>query len=65
MRIRSQLGRGTIVWLRLPADADDADAVEAAAAGNAEAPRAPRRLGSANLVQKLDQLPIERLRAAG
>lgn len=65
MRIRSQLGRGTIVWLRLPADGDGADSAEVAEAGNAETPRARRKLGSANLVQKLDQLPIERLRAAG
>jgi two-component system cell cycle sensor histidine kinase PleC len=63
MRIRSQLGRGTIVWLRLPAHGDGADA--AIEAIDAEALHAPRKLGSVNLVQKLDQLPFERLRAAG
>jgi two-component system, cell cycle sensor histidine kinase PleC len=65
MRIRSQLGRGTIVCLRLPADSGSADAGTAAEAGNGETPRARRKLRSTNLVQTLDQLPFEHLRAVG
>jgi two-component system cell cycle sensor histidine kinase PleC len=59
MRIRSQLGRGTIVLLRLPADApkecgppDTGCAVAALLRG-------------ADLAQELDQLPVQVLRAAG
>jgi len=63
MRIRSQLGRGTIVRLRLPGDGG-ADATETTAA---RPPLARRSLGGANLhlMQDVARIPAERLRAVG
>ncbi|HEY6255494.1 MAG TPA: ATP-binding protein [Xanthobacteraceae bacterium] len=64
MRIRSQLGRGTIVLLRLPADRGTEDA-DAANAGEGAVPLPFGNRRGASVMKEFDRLPIQDLRAAG
>ena len=64
MRIRSQLGRGTIVLLRLPID-DRKEGTDAATAGNGTTPLPRGYLRGRELVQSRDPFPAQGLRAAG
>jgi hypothetical protein len=64
MRIRSQLGRGTIVLLRLPIDGSKEETDEATA-GNGTTPLPRGYLRGPNLVQARDPFPVQGLRAAG
>jgi two-component system cell cycle sensor histidine kinase PleC len=64
MRIRSQLGRGTIVLLRLPADNKIMEA-ETKNAGNRITLLAPANLRGPEAAQPVDPFPLQGLRAAG
>ena len=64
MRIRSQLGRGTIVLLRLPTGGWTREAeTEDARVAAASFPRGTLR--GADTMQELDRLPVQNLRAVG
>ncbi len=64
MRIRSQLGRGTIVLLRLPIGGRKEE-TDAATAGNGTTPLPRGYLRGRELVQSRDPFPAQGLRAAG
>jgi two-component system cell cycle sensor histidine kinase PleC len=64
MRIRSQLGRGTIVLLRLPTEGKTAQA-EAGDAEEGIAPLPDGNLRGSEAVQELDAFLVRGLRAAG
>jgi two-component system cell cycle sensor histidine kinase PleC len=64
MRIRSRLGRGTIVLLRLPAEGKTTQA-EAYNAGDRITPLPLGNFRSPEAVQALNEFPIQGLRAAG
>jgi two-component system cell cycle sensor histidine kinase PleC len=64
MRIRSQIGRGTVVLLSLPADGRSFDP-EAEDAGNGAIRFPGGKLRGPNGVRELNDLPAEGLRAVG